>query len=273
MKNITDIYEEGECCSTPGNTLGMGNPMPAGVNGENGTEPLSPTAKAKKQKKKLHEGILSDVDTTINTNDNIIKFAAWYMEGMKAEYPVIKGNTERDVYDGIISCCECDNKGNFTIDYSKTKQVLGVLVIPKSGIPSWLKSIKINGVDYIMIMSYIGDLSNLNFEIKNGRSSGSLLGRLEFSFKKSTTGNSVKFGRLVCDKFEVTSRFVEDIIINENSIIGIFDLSACKSLRNIYSRLSGLGCYRYVFPKDYVVNYLKSSGLASWSADIEILGK
>jgi hypothetical protein len=273
MKNITDIYEEGGCCSTPGNTVGMGNPMPAGVNGENGTEPLSPTAKAKKQKKKLHEGILSDVDTTINTNDNIIKFAAWYMEGMKAEYPVIKGNTERDVYDGMLSCCECDNKGNFTIDYSKTKQKLGVLVIPKSGIPSWLKSISVNGVDNIMIMSYIGDLSNLNFKINTGRSSGSLLGRLEFSFKKSTAGNSVKFGRLVCDKFEVTSRFVEDIIVNENSIIGIFDLSSCKSLRNIYGRLSGLGCYRYVFPKDYVVNYLKSSGLASWSADIEILGK
>lgn len=37
--------------ATPGNTMGAGNPMPAGVNGNIGTEPL-PTAKAKKQKRK-----------------------------------------------------------------------------------------------------------------------------------------------------------------------------------------------------------------------------
>lgn len=37
--------------ATPGNTAGTGNPMPSGVNGDIGTEPL-PTAKAKKTKKK-----------------------------------------------------------------------------------------------------------------------------------------------------------------------------------------------------------------------------
>ena len=46
--------------ATPGNTTGVGNPMPAGVNGDIGTEPL-PTAKAKKQKRKksLKESLLS----------------------------------------------------------------------------------------------------------------------------------------------------------------------------------------------------------------------
>lgn len=46
--------------ATPGNTIGVGNPMPAGVNGDIGTEPL-PTAKAKKQKRKksLKESLLS----------------------------------------------------------------------------------------------------------------------------------------------------------------------------------------------------------------------
>lgn len=48
--------------ATPGNTAGTGNPIPAGVNGDIGTEPL-PTAKAKKQKRKksLKESLLDDI--------------------------------------------------------------------------------------------------------------------------------------------------------------------------------------------------------------------
>lgn len=48
--------------ATPGNVMGAGNPMPAGVNGDIGTEPL-PTAKAKKQKRKksLKESLLDDM--------------------------------------------------------------------------------------------------------------------------------------------------------------------------------------------------------------------
>lgn len=59
-RNMKSLYlyikEEGECASinaTPGNTMGMGNPMPAGVNGEVGSEPLvnTRTKKYKKEKK------------------------------------------------------------------------------------------------------------------------------------------------------------------------------------------------------------------------------
>ena len=52
MKNLYDIYEDGAIASTPGNTVGMGNPM-LPTTEENGTEPLV-TAKCKKDKKKLH---------------------------------------------------------------------------------------------------------------------------------------------------------------------------------------------------------------------------
>ena len=51
MKHLTDILREE--CSTPCNTTGMGNPMPA-EEGVPGSEPLA-TAKSKKEKKKKHK--------------------------------------------------------------------------------------------------------------------------------------------------------------------------------------------------------------------------
>lgn len=51
MKRLIDILREE--CATPGNTVGMGNPMPAGE-GVPGSEPLV-TAKAKKEKKKKNK--------------------------------------------------------------------------------------------------------------------------------------------------------------------------------------------------------------------------
>lgn len=46
MKSLYKYIQE-EIAATPGNTMGAGNPMPAGVTGEVGSEPLA-TAKAKR---------------------------------------------------------------------------------------------------------------------------------------------------------------------------------------------------------------------------------
>ena len=46
MTNIHDIYNE-ECCATPANTMGMGNPMLPTAE-EPGTELLTATAKKAK---------------------------------------------------------------------------------------------------------------------------------------------------------------------------------------------------------------------------------
>ena len=50
MKSISEIYnniQEDSSISTPNNTLGMGNPTPAGINGNEGSEPI-PNKKNKK---------------------------------------------------------------------------------------------------------------------------------------------------------------------------------------------------------------------------------
>lgn len=55
MKNIIDYIREMDGMAAPGNTMGMGNPMPP-VNGEPGSEPVipgeTPTSKEKYYKKK-----------------------------------------------------------------------------------------------------------------------------------------------------------------------------------------------------------------------------
>jgi hypothetical protein len=83
MKNLIDYIEEcGEGCTTPGNTMGMGNPMPP-MGDQPGTEPIKTIAgpkqekkeTSKRKKKKVNEGIL-DIDKNKGDLDkNII--LAW----------------------------------------------------------------------------------------------------------------------------------------------------------------------------------------------------
>lgn len=53
MKTLKEYLKEMEGGATPGNTMGMGNPMAPGMDGTPGTEPLvtNKTAKTKKEKK------------------------------------------------------------------------------------------------------------------------------------------------------------------------------------------------------------------------------
>ena len=57
MKHLIDILIEMEGVATPGNTMGMGNPMMP-IDSTPGTEPLIGTAKVKKEKiKKRHKKV------------------------------------------------------------------------------------------------------------------------------------------------------------------------------------------------------------------------
>ena len=72
MKHLIDYIEEcGEGCSTPGNTMGMGNPMPPTEEAP-GSEPLCGKCKKEKKKKKVTESILDTDDSEKNLDANII---------------------------------------------------------------------------------------------------------------------------------------------------------------------------------------------------------
>ena len=67
MKTIISIIEEIEA-GTPGNTMGMGNPMPP-IGDIPGSEPILPlhrSSKKRKAKKKIKESIFSDVEDIVN---------------------------------------------------------------------------------------------------------------------------------------------------------------------------------------------------------------
>ena len=74
MKTIISIIEEIEA-GTPGNTMGMGNPMPP-IDDIPGSEPILPlhrSSKKRKAKKKIRESIFRDVEDIVN--DDTIKNA------------------------------------------------------------------------------------------------------------------------------------------------------------------------------------------------------
>ena len=72
MKRLIDYIEEcGEGCSTPGNTMGMGNPM-LPTEEAPGSEPLCGKCKKEKKKKKVTESILDTDSSEKNLDANII---------------------------------------------------------------------------------------------------------------------------------------------------------------------------------------------------------
>ena len=83
MKNIVDIYNENaEIVSTPANTTGMGNPMPA-TETTHGTEPLVRKRKNKRCKScedtNVKEGLLAGQDATLQVGDNVLEFVEWFV--------------------------------------------------------------------------------------------------------------------------------------------------------------------------------------------------
>lgn len=83
MKSLNQYIEEMDGMATPGNTVGMGNPMLPTAE-EPGTEPLCTAAKCKKEKKKkVKESLLDDENDLINKDPDdieILKFASWIKE-------------------------------------------------------------------------------------------------------------------------------------------------------------------------------------------------
>lgn len=113
MKHIIEYIEEcGEGCATPGNTLGMGNPMPPGepgapgIPGIQGTEPIKTIAgpkqekkdTSKRKKKKVTESILDD---DLDINENAAK-KKWVMDHITRYEEEIDKRFSVDK-DGLIS--------------------------------------------------------------------------------------------------------------------------------------------------------------------------
>jgi hypothetical protein len=153
MKRLIDYIEEcGEGCSTPGNTMGMGNPMPPTEEAP-GSEPLCGKCKKEKKKKKVTESILDTDNSEKNLDANIIM--SWLKKAAgdaQAEKCIsinddlsisIKGRLGIDLEEPIpdyIRIKEIDGRGILAIESDKNMQDL---IIPADFLPKELTDLTI----------------------------------------------------------------------------------------------------------------------------------
>lgn len=154
MKHLIDYIEEcGEGCATPGNTMGMGNPMPPTEEAQ-GSEPLCGKCKKEKKKKKVTESILDTDNSEKNLDANIIMSWIKKVAGdAQAEKCIslnddlsisIKSRLGIDLEEPIpdyIRIKEIDGRGILEIETNKDMQDL---IIPADFLPKEISTLTIH---------------------------------------------------------------------------------------------------------------------------------
>lgn len=235
MVAIYDIYNtmNEECCATPGNTMGMGNPMPA-TDTQPGSEPLVPTAKTKTEKKQkrkkdtVKEGILDNMETSLANGDNLMEIIEWY----KTQRKYAKENTDDADIRLLVERIDIEND-TLVIDCKGIMNKVVDEFYIKDNLPNGIKNIKVinsKGTTF-KVYSFVADMSNINFSIfeDNCRTYGNIIFHV-----KIKAGNDLTIGDIVCDKFSVASPTIESIQIGKNSIVLEFHFGQCPKLNDIY---------------------------------------
>lgn len=275
MKNLYDIYEDSPITSTPGNTIGMGNPMLPTAE-EPGTEPLI-TAKCKKDKKKckkIKEGILDNIDDTINNIDNndlaVLNFINYLIANKNSKYIKWEDDELKRFYLQKISS---DKKGTIIIDYTVNKtfweaSALSYIPITKDIPVNNIKFINC-GKDTIVVKPFIADISKFNIEIYNKDNKiGS--GRLTLSCE-DLNFESIKLCKFKCKIFKVYSPSIKHLEINKkttSSDCNTFGLEFCPKLEEIKGSI--LNINNTLLPFNYVKNCLCNAGIISNSSKLSI---
>lgn len=271
MKHIIDFYEN-EIVATPANTMGMGNPMPA-TDTTVGTEPLDPKHPKNKKKKKefkVAEGVLSDIDASLNATDEVIEFARWYTTAQLDG----KGEAAEDAIAMLLSGLQHTGKNEWTIDMDKQYNYKGKigrydpdrLLIPRTGLPKNVKKITfINATYGIFVASYVGDLSNLDIEVfkDNHRT----FGNLECAFKMATAGNDIKLGNITCDEFKINHPKMESLTIKDNTIFEV-RLDNNPELETVYGRFPNASLVK--LSNKLVTHTLAQNGLIPWGCKLQL---
>ena len=293
MKTLYDIYnidECGEISSTPANTMGMGNPMPAG-DGQLGSEPLMPTAKTKTEKKQkrktadnvkegaieegilddnaIEESILSDMEVTFEKGDTVVEFAEWYVTNLLAFY---NKYDKSELLSNAIGMIGIENNDTVVIDVSKDKSNIGdSLVIKNPNIPRNIKTIKFINANKkiatnVYVMSYVGNISKINIEVY--KDNGKSFGDIDFKAGK-TAGQHLMLGKITCDTLDIGFRG-DSLSINNDSVILDLSLKHAYNLTNFYGKLSHLS--KFSACKLLIQRQLSEAGILPWGVKLEIYG-
>lgn len=271
MKHIIDFYEN-EIVATPANTTGMGN-LAAPTDTTVGTEPLDPKHPKNKKKKKeckVAEGVLSDIDASLNATDEVIEFARWYTT-MQLDG---KGEVAEDAIAMLLSGLKYNGNGEWTIDVGAQYDFKGKpgrydpdrLLIPRTGLPKNVKKITYINAKYgIYLASYAGDISDLTVEVfkDNHRT----FGDLECAFKMATAGNDIKLGSVTCDTFKINHPKMETLTIKDNTILEV-RLDNNPELETVYGRFPNASLVK--LSNKLVTHTLAQNGLIPWGCKLQL---
>lgn len=275
MRTLYDVYNIDECggiSSTPANTMGMGNPMPAG-DGQLGSEPLMPTAKTKTEKKQkrkskdVKEGILADMDNTLQVGDDVVEFANWYADNLLTYFAKY---TKTEVLNALINMISFENKNTVVLDISKDEtNICDSLIVKNPNIPRNVKTIKyINARNKlstgIFVGLYVGNVANINIEVyaDNGKSYGDI----ELHAHKGT-GQHLMLGKLTCDLLSIAFNG-DSLSINNDSIILALSLRDAKNLTNLYTKLPHI--ISATVCKKLIQRQLSEAGIWPWGVKLDI---
>jgi hypothetical protein len=279
MKNIYDIFTE-ECCSTPANTAGMGNPM-APTDTENGSEPL--VAKCKKDKKKckkcVKEGLLSGQDATLKGGENIaciIDYIDFLAKSKRLErYDVEDINIVVDycLKYNVLSCNKpgeivCDSLALENINSRDDRKAFALtysLVCASSGIdmntkflPKSIKKITFKDFDSEICLDVIGDndLSSIDFDFPNGH----------LRILPMNNDAIIKLGKVNCNTLYVRDNLnngvhPKGISLKQGSTIQILDLSRCRELGSLIGKKLNIGSIS--LNPNFVEYAVRNSGFAN----------
>lgn len=276
MRTLYDVYnidECGEISSTPANTMGMGNPMLPTAE-EPGTEPIIPTAKTKTEKKqkrkKIEEGILADMDDTLQAGDDLVEFVDWYATNLLVYY---KRLDKSDLMANLLNMISLENKDTVVIDVSKDKSdSSSSMIIKNPNIPGKIKTLKyinankIKASTNVYVLSYVGNLANINIEVY--RDNGKSFGDLTIKVDKSG-GQHAMLGKITCDCFDF--EFPGDSLsINNDSIILELNLQHAYKLTNLYTKLHNIT--KASACKTLIQRQLCEAGIWPWGIKLDIYG-
>lgn len=270
MRALYDIYNE-ECCATPGNTMGMGNPMlpSAEEPGTEPPEPLTPTAKTKTEKKQkrkkaaVKEGILDDIDTSINNGDKLVSIIEWY----KTQ----RGYAREDIDDNDIKLLmerlSFEGKDTLVIDCKGLVNEIVDEFYIKDNLPNGIKHIKVinsKGTTF-KVYSFTTDLSNINFSVFEDDSR--IYGDIIFH-AKIRAGKELKIGDLLCCKFTVNAPAIETLTIGNNSVVLELHVGRCPKLGEIYGHIRDV--QDATVCNNFVKYQLAASGKFPWGINLYI---
>lgn len=176
MKNILDILQEMEGCSTPGDTMGIGNPLPA-EEGSLGSEPICAKCKKEKpKKKKIRESLLdADLEDTVLgklVKEWLVKYAHWDPKFIDSEWDIDgdgslslrNKSTERYVVFTLADPAPFPGKWEKDSLYKFQIDVRDDLDWKKLNLPDSVGELEMNVVGDINV-----DLSGLTFVASRGR--------------------------------------------------------------------------------------------------------